>query len=42
MERRILSTGEAITGILGPVLVSPVDDRHGHTGESPAKGSEDD
>lgn len=30
-----LSVGEAISGVLGLVLASSVQDGHGHTGESP-------
>jgi len=37
-----LCTGETQSGVLGPVLGSPVQDRHGFTGASPAKGLEDD
>lgn len=32
----LLSTGETSSRVLGPVLGSTVEERHGHTGESPA------
>ena len=38
----MLSTGEATPGVLCPVQVSLVQERHGGTAESPAKGHEDD
>lgn len=37
----LLSPGEAIPGILGPVLGHPVQERQGHTGDSPVKSHED-
>ena len=38
----LLSTGDATAGVLGPVLGSPVQDRHGHTEDSPDKGHQED
>ena len=37
----LLSTADATPGVLGPDLGSSVQDRHGHIGESPAKGNKD-
>ena len=34
----LLSTGEPTPGELSPVLGCPVQESHGHTGQSPAKG----
>lgn len=38
----LLSTGEAISGILHPVLDSPLQETHRHTGVSPVKGHKTD
>lgn len=37
----LLSIGEAVCGVLCPVIGSPVQQTHGHAGESPAKGHKD-
>jgi len=38
----LLSAGEATSGAVCPFLGFSVQDRYGHTGESPMKGHEDD
>jgi len=38
----LFSTGKATSEVLGPVLGSPVQERHGRTAESPEKGHTDD
>lgn len=38
----LLSTAEATSGVLDPVLGSSVHEKHGATGESPMKGHKDD
>lgn len=38
----LFSTGKATPGVLGPVLDSPIQKRHRHSRESPAKGQKDD
>lgn len=38
----LLNTGEATSEVLGPVLGSLVQKRHGYTGTTPVQGNKDD